>query len=140
MRIQFVAGVAPIVNDLAANRTLYADALGIDFGGDEYPMTDDLAGLKHFGLWPLSAVATSCFGAPEWPADLPVPQASIEFDVESEAAVAEAASELTARGYQIIAGPKTEPWGQAVARLLSPDGLLLGVTYTPWMHGEAASE
>jgi hypothetical protein len=29
-----------------------------------------------------------------------------------------------------------EPWGQTTARLLSPEGLLVGVTYTPWMHAD----
>ena len=27
-----------------------------------------------------------------------------------------------------------EPWGQTTSRLLSPEGLLVGVTFTPWMH------
>jgi ABC-type Zn2+ transport system substrate-binding protein/surface adhesin len=27
-----------------------------------------------------------------------------------------------------------EPWGQTTARVLTPEGLLLGVTFTPWMH------
>jgi len=34
-----------------------------------------------------------------------------------------------------------EPWGQTTSHFLSPEGLLLGVTYTPWMHendGQAA--
>ena len=33
-----------------------------------------------------------------------------------------------------------EEWGQTVARLLSPEGLLVGVTVTPWMRegGEPA--
>jgi len=35
---------------------------------------------------------------------------------------------------RLLTGVKTEPWGQVVARLLSPEGLLLGLTYTPWMR------
>ena len=35
---------------------------------------------------------------------------------------------------------RTEPWGQTTARLLSPEGLLVGVTYTPWMHPERTPE
>jgi len=27
-----------------------------------------------------------------------------------------------------------EPWGQTVSRLLSPEGILVGIVYTPWMH------
>lgn len=26
------------------------------------------------------------------------------------------------------------PWGQTVARLQDPRGLLVGISYTPWMH------
>jgi catechol 2,3-dioxygenase-like lactoylglutathione lyase family enzyme len=63
-----------------------------------------------------------------------VPQATIEFEVESVNAVGEAAGELEAQGYELIHGAKEEPWGQTVARLLSPEGLLIGLSYTPWMH------
>ena len=40
-----------------------------------------LNGVKHFALWPLTQAAESCFGMDQWPVDLPVPQAWIEFDV-----------------------------------------------------------
>jgi len=136
MRIRFVAGIAPIVTDLAASTELYAGALGIAMGEGDYPMTDSLPGVKHFGLWTLAGAAESCFGTDTWPADLPIPQASLEFGVDDADAVAEAATELTAAGHRVLVGPKTEPWGQTVARLLSPDGLLIGVTHTPWMTTE----
>jgi hypothetical protein len=29
---------------------------------------------------------------------------------------------------------KKEPWGQTVTRLLSPEGILVGLTYTPGMR------
>ena len=58
-----------------------------------------------------------------------VPQAWIEFDVDDIAAAAE---ELRAKGYKLLVGPREEPWGQTVARLLSPEGILVGVTITPW--------
>jgi hypothetical protein len=31
---------------------------------------------------------------------------------------------------------RKEPWGQVVSRFLSPEGLLVGVTFTPWMRGK----
>lgn len=31
-----------------------------------------------------------------------------------------------------------EPWGQTTSRLLSPEGLLVGVTFTPWMHEDVS--
>jgi hypothetical protein len=94
--------------------------------------THELAGTKHFGLWPLSEAASACFGTAEWPVDIPAPQASIEFEVAEVAAVSD---ELTAKGYHLIHGARTEPWGQITARLLSPEGLLVAVCYTPAFHG-----
>ncbi len=49
-------------------------------------------------------------------------------------AVEAAARELEAGGYRLIVPPRVEPWGQTVARLLSPEGLLVGITLTPWMR------
>ena len=133
MDVQFVASVAPIVRDADAARAFYADALGLSFegGDDEYVFTQRLEGTKHFGLWPLSEAATACFGTSEWPSGIPVPQASIEFEV---ADVAAAADELKAKGYRLIHEARTEPWTQITARLLSPEGLLVAVCYTPQFH------
>jgi catechol 2,3-dioxygenase-like lactoylglutathione lyase family enzyme len=133
MNVQFVASVAPIVRDAAAARAFYGDALGVSFEGgeDSYVYTHGLEGTKHFGLWPLSEAATACFGTTEWPSELPVPQASIEFEV---ADVAAAANELEAKGYRLIHDARTEPWAQITARLLSPEGLLIAVCYTPSFH------
>jgi hypothetical protein len=61
----------------------------------------------------------------------PTPQASIEFEV---ADVAAAAAELRASGHRLIHDARTEPWGQTKARLLSPEGLLVAVCYTPPFH------
>ena len=133
MDVQFVASVAPIVRDTRAARAFYADALGLSFedGEGEYRFTQELDGTKHFGLWPLSEAATACFGTTEWPSEIPVPQASIEFEV---ADVAAAADELKAKGYRLIHEARTEPWKQITARLLSPEGLLVAVCYTPSFH------
>ena len=133
MKVQFVASVAPIVRDAEATRAFYTDALGLSLeGGDgEYAFTEKLDGTKHFGLWPLSEAATACFGTTEWPSEIPVPQASIEFEV---ADVTAAADELKAKGYRLIHEARTEPWTQITARLLSPEGLLVAVCYTPSFH------
>jgi catechol 2,3-dioxygenase-like lactoylglutathione lyase family enzyme len=136
MDVQFVASVAPIVRDAAASRAFYGDALGLAFEGIEgdYVFTHELEGTKHFGLWPLSEAATACFGTTEWPSEIPAPQASIEFEV---ADVAVAAKELEAKGYRLIHDARTEPWTQITARLLSPEGLLVAVCYTPSFHGDS---
>jgi catechol 2,3-dioxygenase-like lactoylglutathione lyase family enzyme len=129
MDVLFLTSIAPIVRDLEASRSFYADALGLAFEGQEgdYVFTHELDGTKHFGLWPLSEAANACFGTTEWPSETPIPQASVEFEV---ADVAAAAAELTAKGFQLIHGVRTEPWGQITARLLSPEGLLVAVCYT----------
>ena len=133
MKVLFVAGVAPIVKDTAASAAFYRDAMGLPLEGDDYLHTDRLEGTKHFGLWPLADAARSCFETDRWPDDVPIPQAVIEFEVDD---VAQAAAEMERRGYRLLTGVKTEPWGQVVARLLSPEGLLLGLTSTPWMRGQ----
>ena len=133
MDVQFVTSVAPIVRDVDASRSFYRDALGLSFEGEDgdYVFTHKLEGTKHFGLWPLSEAANACFGTAEWPAEIPAPQASIEFEV---ADVAAAADELSAKGCRLIHHARTEPWGQITARLLSPEGLLVAVCYSPPFH------
>lgn len=140
MEISFIAGFGPITRDDGA-RGFWGDALGLPlteagpgyWGVDE----DDVAGAKAFALWPLAHAAETVFGTATWPDELPVPQAWVEFDVASPAAVAEAVEELRGKGQRVLTEAHDEPWGQTTARLLSPEGLLVGVTYTPWMHGEA---
>lgn len=45
-----------------------------------------------------------------------------------------ATSELEKQGYKLLTEAKTEPWGQVVTRLLSPEGILVAVTVTPEMR------
>lgn len=131
MDVLFVAGFAPIVDDTEASKKLYVDALGLPLEGEEYVHTEKLEGVKHFGLWPLSMAAQSCFGSDTWPDDVPRPQATVEFEV---ADVEAAAAELESKGYTLVHGKKVEPWKQEIARLMSPEGLLVGVSWTPWHH------
>ena len=89
MNIEFLSTLAVIAPDPAASRKLYVDTLGLplDSHGDDYHHSEHIAGCKSFGIWPLSQAAESCFGTSQWPAELPVPQVSIEFDVADAAAV-----------------------------------------------------
>lgn len=139
MRVAFVAGFGPIVRDQAASQRFWREGLGIELAeiAPDYFGSDDLEGVKAFSLWPLSQAAASTFGAGEWPADIPAPQAWLELDVESPEAVDAAVEELASAGHRVLRGATLEPWGQTTSRALSPEGLLVGVTYTPWMH-EAA--
>lgn len=135
MNIQFISSFAVITPDPDESRKLYIDALGLPLSGDEgYLHSEDVDGAKHFGVWPLSQAAEACFGSPDWPADRTRPQASVEFDVESPEAVAAAAEELERAGFELLHAARQEPWGQTVARVLSSEGLVVGVSYAPWMH------
>ena len=137
MQIQHISSFAVITPDPAVSRRLYVDALGLPLqaaDGDDYFHSEAVGGAKHFGVWPLAQVAQACFGRPEWPSDRPVPQASIEFEVEDAAAVEAAAKEMEERGYPLLHPAQQEPWGQTVARLISPENLVVGISYAPWQH------
>lgn len=138
MNVEFVTSVAVIAPDPAESRKLYVDALGLPLTAgedEEYLHSEKVDGTKHFGLWPLTEAAQACFGSPDWPADRPVPQISIEFEVEDEAAVQAAAEELRGEGYELLHDAKTEPWGQTVARLQSTEGAVIGISFAPSLHG-----
>ena len=132
MKVRFVAAVTPIVESAAAAREFYGEKLGLPVQAVEgdYSVAE-IEGLKHFGLWTLRDAALSTFGKEEWPAHLLRPQVTIEFDVDDVAAAVE---ELRAGGVEVLQDAKVEPWGQTTARLLSPEGILLGITFTPWLR------
>lgn len=133
INVLFVAGFGPIVQDDVTSRELYAELLGIPFeeGENGYLHTAELPGVRHFALWPLSQAAESCFDSDSWPGDIPTPQAWIEFDVED---IEEATATLEAEGYHLLVSAREEPWGQIVTRLIGPNGLLVGITHTPWLR------
>jgi catechol 2,3-dioxygenase-like lactoylglutathione lyase family enzyme len=137
VKIEFVAGFAVIAPRPAESRALYVEALGLPLEaspGSDYFHSERIGGTRHFGVWPLAEAAQACFGRPEWPADVTVPQASVEFEVAGAPAVADAAAELRDAGYELVHEAREEPWGQTVARLLSAEGLIVGISYAPWFH------
>jgi len=137
VKVQFIASMAVIAPDPAKSRELYVDALGLPLEaseGDDYFHSEHIGGSKHFGVWPLTQAAHACFGTPDWPEGRPVPQASVEFEVESHDAVAAAASELRAQGFTLLHDARMEPWGQTVARLQSTEGAIVGISFAPWLH------
>lgn len=136
MNIEFLATVAVIAPDPISSRNLYVEALGLPLQGegDGYYHSEQIAGCKSFGIWPLSQAAQACFGTDQWPAERPVPQVSIEFDVAHAAAVVPAARELEQAGYELLHGAREEPWGQTVVRLQSPEGAIIGISYAPVLH------
>jgi hypothetical protein len=137
MNVQFISGFAVISADVDVSRRLYVEGLGLPLtgsGGGEYLHSEQVDGAKHFGVWPLWQAAEACYGRREWPADRGRPQASIEFDVESADAVVAAAEELSLAGFELVHEAREEPWGQTVARVISSEGLIVGVSYVPSMH------
>jgi catechol 2,3-dioxygenase-like lactoylglutathione lyase family enzyme len=139
MDVRFISSFSVITRQPEAAHRLFADTLclslrapdGAAADGAGYVFSESLDGAKHFGLWPLSEAAEACFGVPTWPDAHPIPHACIEFDVDD---VAMAAEELEAAGYTLLHPPRTEPWGQTIARLQTDDGLIVGVSFTPWMR------
>jgi catechol 2,3-dioxygenase-like lactoylglutathione lyase family enzyme len=133
IEVLFVAGFGPIVRDPASSRKFYSETLGLEFKEDAsgYLYTGELGGVKHFALWPLAQAAESCFGTDQWPGDLGVPQAWIEFDVDN---IEKSTAELKSQGYELLVATRKEPWGQVVTRMLGPEGLLVGITHTPSMR------
>ncbi|EOZ9300069.1 glyoxalase [Enterobacter bugandensis] len=137
LNVLFVAGFGPITCDTQASKSFYVDALNLPLkhldGNVDYFMTDvdALNGVKHFALWPLSQAAQSCFGTDSWPDDIPTPQGWIEFEVDN---IDEATDFLQHQGYHLLVVNREEPWGQTVTRMLSPEGLLAGITITPWLR------
>ena len=65
---------------------------------------------------------------------VPEPTATIEFELASPEAVQEAVEEMKARGQQFVHESRMEPWGQTVARFMSPEGVLIGLSYAPHFH------
>ena len=139
MNIEFLSTVAVIAPDPTARRELYVSALGLPLEGQGsgYRHSERIPGCKSFGIWPLSQAAEACFGTPRWPAERPVPQVSIEFDLGEAAAVGSATEELEQAGYELLHPPRLEPWGQTVARLQSPEGAIVGISYIPMFHDES---
>ncbi|AKM47890.1 Bleomycin resistance protein [Edwardsiella anguillarum] len=136
--VLFVAGFGPIAQDTESSTAFYVRTLGLPLnpmeGNCDYLLSEEglLKGVKHFAVWPLSQAATSCFGVGLWPTEHPIPQGWIEYEVQD---LDSATRILVEKGYSLFVANRIEPWGQTVTRLLSPEGLLTGLTMTPWLRG-----
>jgi len=137
LTILFIAGFGPIARDSAASQIFYQQTLNLPLkgmpGNETYLSLEagTLEGVKHFAVWPLEQAAQSCFGSANWSAEHQTPQSWIEFEVAS---LDVASAALKTQGYQLLVDNRQEPWGQTVTRLLSPEGLLVGLTITPWLR------
>ena len=43
---------------------------------------------------------------------------------------------MKAGGQVFIHESRTEPWGQTLARFMSPENILVGLSYAPWLHDQ----
>ena len=136
MRIAFIAGFGPVGANTEATLGFWADVIGVPFEeiAPGYHHAPSIEGARAFALWPLSQAAQATFGTERWPEGLPTPQAWIEIEVDSPQAVAEATEELHDKGQKMLIGAHEEPWGQTTARLLSPEGILVGISYFDSLH------
>lgn len=137
VEVLFVAGFGPVSLNTASSAGFYVQTLGLPLkpmeGNADYLLSEEgvLEGVKHFAVWPLTQAATSCFGTEQWPTEYPIPQAWVEYEVKD---IDSATRVLREKGYRLLVANRTEPWGQTVTRLLSPEGLLTGLTITPWLR------
>jgi predicted enzyme related to lactoylglutathione lyase len=133
MDVRFITSFSLVSSDPAVDEKLFRGALGlplrppVTIPDSDYLFTEELEGAKHFGVWPLTEAAQACFGTDTWPDSHPVPQASVEFEVDD---VEAAARELEERGYRVLHPVRTEPWGQVISRVQSVDGVIVGVCFT----------
>ena len=122
MNVLFIAGFAVISSTPSQDIRLFVDTLGLPLrtptsvSNSEYRYSERIEGAKHFGVWPLSEAAHACFGTEEWPATHPIPQSTIEFEVDD---VEAAAAELQGKGYGLVHPVRTEPWGQVSRQMVS---------------------
>ncbi|MHB8625792.1 MAG: VOC family protein [Aggregatilineales bacterium] len=128
--IRHIAGVAEVVEDVAAAARFYRETLGVPVEyepGSAYAVVK-MPGILHFGLWQRRAAAESVFGDPN--ADDRIPLGfSVAFEVDT---VAGTAAAIAQHGETIVQPPKTEPWGQKTTRLFGPSGTLTEFSETPW--------
>ncbi|CAG9268628.1 VOC family protein [Paraburkholderia unamae] len=138
MEIKCIAGFAVITKQPDASASLYQEKLGLPLerfdASPDYRFMDKFPGANHFGVWPLNMAAQSCFGQDAWPTAIPEPTATIEFELADAKAVESAVQEMKVKGQVFIHEARTEPWGQTVARFISPEGVLVGLSFAPWLH------
>ncbi len=140
MKILFIGSIGVITRRATEGRRFFVDGLKQPLKqakGRRFLFSEKLEGSRYFGVGPLSEAARACFGRPTWPTDRPVPQVFVEFEVDGPESVAQGASELESKGYALLHPPRTDPWGQTVARLQTRDGVIVGISYVPWMHRPA---
>ena len=64
LKVRFVAGFGPLVHDPQVSKAFYVDTLRLPLEArpedPDYFHSENLDGVRHFGLWPLALAAESC--------------------------------------------------------------------------------
>lgn len=138
MDVHFITSVTIVTNDPAEDRRFFVNMLGLPLtGDDDYIFSEEINGSKHFAVWSLTAASQAFFDTDSWPADRPIPQAMVEFEVND---VAAATQELQDQGYELLHPAQDDPWNQTSVRLQNKDGLIVGVCFTPLLRDDTPSK
>jgi len=134
IKVLFIAGFGPIVRDAASNK-LYPGEPRHPFQRRDRRLFAYRGAARSQDVRPVAAFSGGAVlfqqGFLAW--QHPYPSSWLEFDVDS---VEKATAELESQGYRMLVKIKKEPWGQTVSRFLGPEGLLVGITFTPVMRQE----
>ena len=138
MEIEFVASFAVITPDPATSRKLYLDALGLPLEGADGPRLHPHR--EHRRRQALRRLAARAGGGgllrrQDWPEDTPVPQAASSSRSPSPEAVDAGGRRSCARPATSSCTRHARSRGARPSRGCSPEGLIVGISYAPWMHG-----
>ncbi len=135
MDVQFVASFSPIVRDRAASTAFYRDGLGLVFEGDagDYVFTHQLPGVKHFGLSRARSWRRGSGGNRDPVAPPPLP---LRHPPRTPRWLVGRVRRAATRRFRSMSARPRAAATQVTARLLSPEGLLVAVCYTPWFHDD----
>lgn len=132
--VLFVAGFGPITRESDESKAFYVEALGLPLkpmpGNETYLLSEQGALDGGEAFRPVAAGAGGAVLL--WRRSLAGgSRGAAGVDRVRRGRHGGRHRGLVDRGYRLLVANREEPWGQSVTRLLSPEGLLVGVTYTP---------
>jgi catechol 2,3-dioxygenase-like lactoylglutathione lyase family enzyme len=128
--IRHLSGLAEVVEDIESAVSFYQDTLGLVVNfetGNNYADVE-LPGILHFGLWSREAAAAVILGSPNQSDQIPL-GFFIGLEVDS---VLETTKQVEENKISFLQTTKKEEWGQVTSRLITPSGVLIELTETPW--------
>ena len=138
MEIQFIAGFAVIAPEPAESRKLYVDALGLPLeqaDGDYFAQREGSGGSQALRRLAAGPRGPGVLRHPRrGRATGPSHRRRVEFEVAESARGRGGGGRAGGAGLRALHPPRTEPWGQTVARILTREGLIVGISHAPWHH------